>query len=162
VAQQQYDAGIAEMAGYIDAARATGLMIGLPGTLCTLAEAYRDAGRGEKGLATIDEALDLAQRTGQLAREAELHRVKGEILLTLPGDNEATAEGCFQEAIDVARRQSARSFELQAVMSLARLWRKQGKKGDARTLLSEIYGWFTEGFDTRPLQEAKELLEELA
>src|SRR5216683_2718516 len=94
--------------------------------------------------------------------EAGLYMLKGWLLLARSGENQAEAEACFRQAIDIARRQSAKSVELQAVMSLNRLWQRQGKKDEARQLLAEIYGWFTEGFDTKDLQEAKALLEELA
>ena len=101
-------------------------------------------------------------RTGQRLWEAELQRIKGDLLLAASRDNEAEAEDCFRHAIDCARRQSAKSWELAAALSLSRLWRGQGKHEDARKLLAEIYGWFTEGFDTRDLQEAKSLLAELS
>jgi predicted ATPase len=93
--------------------------------------------------------------------EAEFHQLKRELLLAR-GDGEAAAEACYRKAIEVARRQQARSWELRAVMSLCRLWQWQGKREKARQILAEIYGWFTEGFDTPDLQEAKALLEELA
>ena len=97
--------------------------------------------------------------------EAELHRLKGELLLMQGDKTEASfhqAESCFQHAVEVARRQQAKSWELRATVSLARLWQKQGRVDEARQMLAEIYGWFTEGFDTPDLQEAKALLEELS
>jgi predicted ATPase len=94
--------------------------------------------------------------------EAELHRLKGELLLALSTDNAAEAEPCFHQALDIARRQQAMSLELRAATSLSRLWQRQGKRDDARDLLAPIYGWFTEGFDTADLQEAKALLTTLA
>jgi len=100
------------------------------------------------------------EQTHERHREAELHRLKGELLLMR--DNEAEAEASFHKAIEVARRQKAKSWELQATTSLTRLWRAQGKIDKARRMLAEIYGWFTEGFDEPDLQEAKELLRELA
>jgi predicted ATPase len=90
-----------------------------------------------------------------------LHRLKGELLLLLSTDNRAEAEGCFHWALDVARRQQAKSLELRVATSLSRLWQQQGKRAEAYQLLAEIYGWFTEGFDTPDLQDAKALLEEL-
>ena len=93
--------------------------------------------------------------------EAELYRLKGELLLTRSSEHQAEAETCFQQALDVARRQQAKSLELRAAMSLARLWQQQGKRAEAHELLAPIYGWFTEGFDTADLQEAKALLEAL-
>jgi predicted ATPase len=110
----------------------------------------------------IEEAVDCMNRTGQRLYEAELHRIKGDLLLAVSRDKEAEAEDCFRHAIDCARRQSAKSLELAAALSLSRLWHAQGKHEEARRLLAEIYGWFTEGFDTRDLQDAKSLLAELS
>jgi predicted ATPase len=109
----------------------------------------------------VAEAFDEVSRTGERFYEAELHRLKGELLLS-EGAAHAEVEPCFRQAIEVARRQSAKSLELRAVMSLARLWRQQGKRGEARELVAAIYNWFTEGFDTADLKDAKALLEELA
>ena len=104
----------------------------------------------------------LVEDTGERFWEAELYRLKGELLLrhTIPNEHQAAA--CFQQALDVARHQQAKSLELRAAMSLSRLWQQQGKRAEARELLAPIYGWFTEGFDTADLQEAKALLEELS
>jgi predicted ATPase len=99
--------------------------------------------------------------TGGRRYEAQLHRLHGELLLQQPVPDALAAEACFQRAFDVARRQEAKSLELQATMSLARLWQQQGKRTAARELLAPVYGWFTEGFDTADLQDAKALLEEL-
>ena len=92
----------------------------------------------------------------------QIHRLKGELLLAASPEKPAEAEACFQQALDVARRQEAKSLELQAAMSLGRLWQQQGKRAEAYDLLAPIYGWFTEGFDTADLQEARALLEALA
>jgi predicted ATPase len=100
--------------------------------------------------------------TGERHTEAELHRLKGELLLVQPTDHTTEAEVCFQQALDIARRQQAKSWELRAAMSLSRLWQQQGKRPEAYDLLAPIYGWFTEGFETADLQDAKALLEELA
>ena len=94
--------------------------------------------------------------------QAELHRIKGELLLTETAADEQEAEGCFHNALKIARGQSAKSLELRAAMSMSRLWQRQGKKEEAKNLLTEVYGWFTEGFDTADLKQAKLLLEELA
>jgi predicted ATPase len=142
------------------ARRATGLPP-RAGQLATLAEAYRHAGQLEEGLRLVAEALAVADTTGERVAETELHRLRGEFLLALSADNLAEAEACFQQALAVARRQQAKSLELQAAMSLSRLWQCQGKRAEARGLLAPIYGWFTEGFDTADLQEAKALLEAL-
>jgi predicted ATPase len=110
----------------------------------------------------IEEAVECMNRTGQRMAEAELHRMKGDLLLAVSRDRPAEAEACYRHALDCARRQSNKIFELSAALSLSRLWRGQGKTDDARTLLAEIYGWFTEGFETRDLKEAKALLDELS
>jgi predicted ATPase len=108
-------------------------------------------------------SLAHVEHTGERHYEAEVYRLKGEILLhaACGVQNAALAEECFQQALAVARRQQARSWELRAAMSLSRLWQQQGKRTAARELLAPIYSWFTEGFDTADLQEAKALLEEL-
>jgi predicted ATPase len=116
----------------------------------------------EQALTQIDEALGLAQQTGEHWTDAFLQRVRGEILLKGDPANTAAAEGAFLTAIAIAQQQKARSFELRAAMSLARLWRDQGRREEARELLAPVYGWFTEGFDTLDLKEAKVLLDELA
>ena len=123
--------------------------------------AYAKAGRAEEGLAVQAEALEVVHRNGERLSETGLYVLKGWLLLARSGDNQAEAESCFRHAIDIARRQSAKSSELQAATSLSRLWQQQGKKDEARQMLAEIYGWFTEGFDTKNLQEAKAFLEEL-
>jgi DNA-binding SARP family transcriptional activator/predicted ATPase len=130
------------------------------GCLCSLAEAQGKAGHPEDGLITLAEAFSLLEQTGERYTEAELHRMQAELLL-MQGD-EAQAEASLQRAIEVARRQQARSWELRATTSLARLWQEQGRTEEARHMLAEVYGWFTEGFDTPDLQEAKALLEALA
>ena len=133
-----------------------------PYFLTLLAEAYGKAGQAEEGLTALAEALALVNKTGEHCYEAELYRLKGELLLAARRTGAcAEAETCFHQALDVARRQQAKSLELRAAMSLARLWQRQGKRDEAHQLLAEVYGWFTEGFDTADLQEAKALLAEL-
>lgn len=127
-----------------------------------LAEAYGKEGQIEEGLKVVTKELDRVRETGERFYEAELNRVKGELLLGQAVPDEEQAEVCFQRGLEVARSQSAKSLELRAAMSLSRLWQRQGKQKDARQLLAEIYGWFTEGFDTADLKEAKELLEGLS
>jgi predicted ATPase len=143
-----------------------------------LAEAYRQVGQTAEGLAAVAEALDWAQRTGGRYYEAELYRLKGELTLQksevrgpaskVPSTQHPTpstqteAEACFHKAIEIAHHQQAKSLELRATVSLSRLWRQQGKRQEAHQVLAEIYDWFTEGFDTKDLQEAKALLAELA
>ena len=107
------------------------------------------------------DALAVAQRTGERRDEAEIYRIKGELLLQHAVPNAPEAEACFQQALAIARRQQTKSWELRAAMSLARLWQRQGKRAEARHLLAEIYGWFTEGFDTADLQDARALLDAL-
>jgi predicted ATPase len=149
-----------------------------PHLLALLAEAYGKVGQPEEGLTLLTEALAQVEKTGERFYEAELYRLKGELTLQqfnvqgskfkvthprpLIPDPQAEAEACFQKAIELARKQGAKSLELRAVTSLARLWQQQGKTTEAQQLLSEIYGWFTEGFDTKDLQEAKALLESLS
>jgi predicted ATPase len=135
--------------------------------LALLAEACEKVGHVEEGLRAVAEALVAAHTNGEQFYAAELWRLKGALVLQASGqhlasDVQADADACFHEALDVARRQQAKSLELRAAMSLSRLWRGQGKQAEARELLAPIYGWFTEGFDTADLQEAKALLEALA
>src|SRR5262249_23160012 len=134
--------------------------------LALLAEAHGKAGQAEDGLATLTEALTVVDKSGERFYEAELYRLKGQLTLQskVPGPKskvEEEAEGHFLKAIETARRQQAKSLELRAAMSLSRLWQQQGKKAEAHQMLAEIYGWFTEGFDTKDLQEAKALLDSL-
>ena len=136
-----------------------------PYQLAWLAEAYGIAGQTDKGLSTLDEALDLVHQTEERWCEAELYRLRGELLRQATGGMQRAAwtpQACFQHALTIARRQQAKSLELRSAMSLARLWQQQGKRTAAHDLLAPVYGWFTEGFDTADLQEAKTLLEELA
>jgi predicted ATPase len=144
------------------AVRETGSALWEPYSLGLLADVYAQDGQVEAGLATLDEALAAAQGTGQRMVEAELHRLRGSFLLRQPGTGQAEVETCFQRALDVARRQEAKSLELRAAMSLGRLWHQQGKRQEAHDLLAPVHAWFTEGFDTADLQEAAALLEELA
>ena len=132
-----------------------------PWNLALLAEAYKQVGWAAEGLRVVAEALTLVEKTAERWWEGELHRLKGELLLAHIQDH-GEAETCFHHALIVTRQQQAKSLELRAARSLARLWQQQGKRAEARDLLAPIYGWFTEGFDTTDLQEAKALLEALA
>ena len=127
-----------------------------------LAEAYGESGQAEEGLRLLVEALTTADQQGMHLWEPELYRVKGELLLRQTVPDAPEAESCFRQALDIARCQEAKSLELRAAISLSRLWQRQGKRAEAYELLAPIYGWFTEGFDTVDLQDAKALLEELA
>jgi predicted ATPase len=118
-------------------------------------------GAPEAGLTALAEALTLADTTGERWYEAELYRLTGPLLLQQSSDHQAEAEACFHHALAIARRQQAKSFELRAATSLARLWQQQGQRQEAYELLAPVYGWFTEGFDTPDLQDAKVLLEDL-
>jgi predicted ATPase len=159
LAEGQVEEGIVELRRGAASVEMTGAVAGI--WKLSLAEAYAQLGRSEEGLAAIAETLELMQTTGLRVFEAELYRVKGElILLQAPGAG-STAESAFRQAVASARRQGAKSWELRATMSLARLLEAQGKRDDARSMLSEIYGWFTEGFDTADLKSARALLDEL-
>jgi TOMM system kinase/cyclase fusion protein len=160
--QGQEGEGMAQMHHGLTAWRAMGIEAGLPYWLAMLAEAYGSTGQVEAGRRVLAEALTLVDTTEERWWEAELHRLEGELLLALSMDNAAQAETCFHQALDIARRQQAKSLELRAAMRLSRLWQQQGKRTEAYQLLAEIYGWFTEGFDTADLQEAKVLLAELS
>jgi tetratricopeptide (TPR) repeat protein len=158
----QREEGLDMLRRGVDAQRASGVMGGRLHFLAVLGEAYGKADQPEAGLAAVDEALEVFQETEDRLEISEPYRVKGELLLQFKGQSiEAEAEECFQHAIDIARSIQAKSLELRAVISLARLWQRQSKNRQAYQLLSEIYEWFTEGFDTQDLQEAKALLNEL-
>lgn len=162
-----------------------------PYILAQLAEVYGKSGEEDEGLVLLAEALSHVERTGERWYEAELHRLKGVLLLQQaehrgrnaereatkkrrtaapaassrrqrPLDQSAAADACFRTAIEVAQRQQAKSLELRAIMSLSRLWQQQRKRHQAHEMLGEIYGWFTEGFDTADLRDAQALLAELA
>jgi predicted ATPase len=126
-----------------------------------VAGAYLEARRSAEGLAFVERALEVAGASDRRRFEADLFRIKGEFLL-MAGGALSEAEAAFNSAIAIARRQQAKSFELRASISLARLIAQQGRWGEARSMLAEIYNWFTEGFDTSDLKDAKALLEELA
>jgi predicted ATPase len=125
---------------------------------------YAQTGQSAAGLAVVADAFRVVDRTGERYWEAELYRLKGEILLMQEGKRQkwSDVEACFQKALDVARRQAAKSLELRATMSLSRLWQQQGRRTEARKLLAPIYGWFSEGFDTADLREAQALLDVLS
>jgi predicted ATPase len=180
--QGQVEEGIAQMRQGLTGRRATGAELGRPYYLAQLAEAYGKGGGAEEGLNVLAEVLAVVNQQGERWGEAELYRLKGELLLRRAAGESGThtdpaitslwagaepsvlaeAETCVHQALALARRQEAKSLELRAAMSLSRLWQSQGKHAEARQLLAAIYGWFTEGFDTADLQEAKALLEELS
>jgi class 3 adenylate cyclase/tetratricopeptide (TPR) repeat protein len=157
----QGEQGMQQIRHGLDLWRALGATLGQPYWLALLAEAYGKGGQADTAHRVVEEALALIQQTRESWWEAELYRLKGEGLCVLSSYTHPGVEPCFQYALRVARRQQAKVLELRATMSLARLWQQQGKRDDARELLAPIYGWFTEGFDTVDLQEARALLEEL-
>jgi predicted ATPase len=160
--QGQMEEGIAQMRQGMTAWQATGAEVDRPYYLALLAEGYGKAGQAEAGLPVLAEALAVVDAIEERYYEAELYRLKGELLLARSAEQHTEAETCFRQALDIARRQQAQSLELRAAMSLSRLRQQQGKRAEACALLAPIYGWFTEGFDTADLQEAKALLEALA
>lgn len=189
-AQWQVDEGIAQMQQGLAFFQATGTELVRLNFLPGLAAAYARAGRVAEGLAVLAEALAFVGKTGARVGEAGLYRLKGELTLQsslqslassvkksgkstvnsgklqVPNTQPPTpptqeAEACFFKALEVSRLQQAKSLELRATTSLARLWQRQGKQYEARKMLADIYHWFTEGFETKDLQEAKALLEEL-
>jgi predicted ATPase len=160
--QGQAQEGIEQCHQGLTAWRATGTEVSRPYLLALLAEAYRTTGQLEEGLTALAEALMHVEHTGERYYEAEIHRLQGALLLQQSPDHQAEAENCFQQAIVVAQNQQAKSWELRATTSLARLWQQQGKRQEAYDLLAPVYNWFIEGFDTADLQEAKALLDALA
>ena len=134
----------------------------MPWYLAELARAYAQLDRFDDAWRCIGEAMAAMDTTKERWREADIHRIAGEIALTSPERNVAKAEACFERALAIACEQKAKSWELRAAMSMARLWREQGKRDEAREILAPVYGWFTEGFDTLDLKQAKALLDELA
>src|SRR5262249_36268498 len=162
VHQGQAQEGIEQMHQGLRAYRATGAELWRPDWLALLAEAHGMGGEPEAGLTVLAEALTLVDTTGERLYEPELYRLKGALLLQQSSDNQAEAETCFHKALEIARSQQAKSFELRTATSLARLWQQQGKRAAAHDLLAPIYGWFTEGFDTLDLKDAKALLDALA
>ena len=159
--ESQGEAGMVQVRQGITAWQATGAALNVP-YLCTLlADVAAHLGHTEDGLQALAEAHTLIEQHEERYWEAEVSRLRGVLLLQQPGAPQAEAETWLQRALDVARRQEAKSLELRAAMSLARLWQQQGKRAEAHELLAPVYSWFTEGFDTADLQEAKALLEAL-
>jgi predicted ATPase len=180
VVQGRTEEGISQLRQAIATYQATGVVMLYPASLATLAEAYGKSGKPKEGVSVLTEALTVMNSTEQRHWEAELYRLYGELSLRngepetgrtgdktplsdspIPRFPVSSPEEAFQKAIEVARKQQAKSLELRAVMSLSRLWQRQGKKAEARQILVEVYNWFTEGFDTKDLQEAKALLDGL-
>jgi predicted ATPase len=159
--QGRNEEAIAHIQEGLAAFRAAGAEAERPQNLSLLAHACMKTGRLDDGLSALTEALAVADEREARVYEAEAHRLKGELLLKQNNSNAAEAQSCFQRAIEIARKQSAKSWELRATMSFARLLDKEGKRDEARAMLADIYGWFTEGFDTADLKDAKALLDQL-
>jgi TOMM system kinase/cyclase fusion protein len=160
--QGQGEAGMAQVRQGIASWRATGAALGVPYFFTLLAEVAAHLGHMEDSLQALTEAHTLVERQEERWWEAEIYRLRGVLLLKHLGMQQEEVEACFQQALDLARHQQAKSLELRAATSLARLWHSQGKRQEAYGLLAPVYNWFTEGFDTADLQEAKQLLDELA
>ena len=158
--QGQAEEGLIQMRQGRATLQATGAASFQPWLLALQAEGCGRVGRPEEGVALLSEAPDSIHATEERWYEAEVYRVKGELLLQQ--SHEQQAEVCFQQAIDIAQKQEAKSWELRAATSLARLWKSQGKTAEARELLAPVYNWFTEGFDTTDLKDAQVLLESLS
>ncbi len=161
VMQDDTDGGLAQLRQSLAAIRVTGAALGQSWFLGLFVKSCEHVGQIEEGLHAVDEALACVDRTGERLWEAELHRLKGELLRQCTAVSAAEVETCFQQALTVARGQGAKWWELRTAVSLSRLWQRQGKYAEALQLLAEVYGWFTEGFDTADLQEARALLDAL-
>ena len=157
----QTEEGVEEIRRGLAEYIATGAGLWWPDFLALHAEADLRAGQAAAGLGLVADALDRVARGGRRWIEPELHRLRGELLLTLPQADTSEALACFRHAIAIARGHGARMLELRAATTLARLWRDQGRRTEARDLLGPIYGWFTEGFATPDLRDARALLDEL-
>ena len=154
--------GIGRMRHHLSEHRAAGSEAMVGYFLALIATALARKGQFDEGLRTIDHSLFIIERTGARWNEAEVHRLKGELLLNQDASNVVQAEKCFSTAIEISRNQKAKSWELRSATSLAALLAKQGKRDEARAMPADIYNWFTEGFDTADLKDAKALLDELS
>ena len=150
-----------QISNVFDTVENTGTQQIKPFIYTLLAEEFGIMNNTEEGLHALKKANDSIGNTGGRYWESEIHRLKGKLLLAQSANNQNDAETAYHLAIEISRLQQAKSFELRAAMDLSRLWQCQGKKEEARKLLAEIYGWFTEGFDTADLKDAKTLLKEL-
>jgi tetratricopeptide (TPR) repeat protein len=159
-AQEQGQAGITQMLQGLEALHTTGAALRRPYYLAVLAEGYAKVQQAREGLTLLTTALEVVHKSAERVHEAELYRLKGEILQQCASDT-PQVEACFRHALHIAQRQQAKLLELRAAMSLSRLWQRQGKRQEAYDLLAPIYGWFIEGFDTADLQKARTLLQEL-
>jgi predicted ATPase len=160
--QGRHEEGIAQIQEGLAAYSATGAELTRSRGLCLLAQGCMEAGRLDDGLSALNEALRVCNAQEERNWESEIHRLEGELLLRQDDANTAEAQISFEQAIEIARQQSAKSWELRATVSLARLLASQGRRDEAGEKLAEIYNWFTEGFDTADLKDAKALLDELS
>jgi predicted ATPase len=161
VAAGDFDAGITRMRGNLAEFRAKGAEIRVAQWLTLIAAALGKSGKPAEGLREVDEALAVIERTGERFYEAEVYRTRGDLLLDLASSNVSQTERSFRTAIAISRKQHAKSWELRSSTSLARLLRDTNRRDEARAMLAEIYNWFTEGFDTADLKDAKALLDQL-
>jgi predicted ATPase len=153
--------GLSQILEGLSVSRARGAELWRPHCLCTLADVCRKMGRIDDGLNALTEALKVTDEQESRHCEAEINRLRGELLIRQDASNSPQAQSCYERAIEIARRQSAKSLELRATMSFARLLAKQVRREEARAMLAETYNWFTEGFDTADLKDAKALLDQL-
>jgi predicted ATPase len=160
--EQRSESALDKLRESVVAITQIGVHINTPYNMTLLARAYRQVGRVDEGLQVLEEAQVSIDARGERCWEAEIQRLRGEILLSQSTENAGDAEACFERALHISRSQEAKSLELRAAMSLARLWRDQRKVAEANALLAPIYDWFTEGFDTADLKDAKALLEQMS
>jgi predicted ATPase len=161
VEEGEGEQGMAQIREGLQAYQAMGAKLILASGCYMLADAYQKIGCVQEGVESLAQALALVQQHGEHFWEAELHRLKGDLLLRQSTSQQAQAEACFKKAIDLARRQQAKSLELRATKGLARLWQQQGNRKQAYGILKTLYDWFQEGLDTADLRETKILLEAL-
>jgi adenylate cyclase len=161
VMANDFHTGITRMRRNLAEFRADGAGVRVTQYLAMIAAALGKSGQPGEGLREIEESIAVIEKSGERFYEAEVHRLKGDLLLVQHASNEAQAERCFRTAIEISRKQHAKSWELRATTSRARLLTNQGRSAEARATLSETYNWFTEGFDTADLKAAKALLDEL-
>ena len=159
--QKEWNETIAEFRGGVSALRAMGTALLEPHWLALIASAYGEAGEAEEGSATLDEALAMVARNGEVFYQPELHRLQGELVLSRPTGDQGEAEARFQEALALAHRQGAKSLELRAAISLSRLWADQGRGEEALQVLAPVYDSFTEGSEVPDLEAARALIDDL-
>jgi predicted ATPase len=161
--QGRFEDGAKQIRRGLEEAEAAGSWLSRPFAQAMLAVALAKSGKVEEGLEYANQATSTSDRTGEQAPDAEIHRIRGDLLLAQgAADAQARAEESFRQAIEIARRQDAKSWELRATISLSRLLHDRGRTDEARRALSDVYGWFREGFESRDLEDARKLLEGLS